>query len=337
MELRRNYRPDRSRAVLAAAMVLFGLRTATSQGVAVPVPVSVACSEWHETILAGVKAGRPAGADRSLSSPLARESDPACSGLILTNLAATAAISGRPRDAESFAERAIGLLEQSQVPNDRFLLRALQILAATRIEQGKIARARKVYERMLGVRTEEPADAALVHGIAGTLYQVVGKRREAEDEYLAAIRLWEAAGRGEMADAASVLTSLAILYVQERRLTHASQTLERALAIFQRAEGTVPMDRAKLLSVRAGVYFLQHDFYKAEQDAREAIAIADREPHVTAPYRADLLTAYARILRKSHRNREARSLETRAAALRHESGTGSVIDVSELGAAKTAR
>jgi len=333
----REFRPGRSRAVLVSAMLLFGLSTAASQGVVAYLPVGVACRELHEMVVAQVKTGSLAEAETTLSSALARGSDPGCAGLTLTNLAATIAMSGRLREAESIAEQAIGLLDKSHPSDDRVLLRALQILAATRIEQGKIARAREAYQRMHGVRIEGPEDAALVHGIAGTLFQIGGKRREAEDEYLAAIRSWEAAGRGEIADAASVLTALATLYVQERRLTDASQTLARVLLILQRSKDTVPADHVKLLSVRADLHFLQHHFQEAEQDAREAIAIADREPQLSASYRGILLTEYARILRKNRRSREARSIETRAAALRRESATTSVIDVSELAATKTAR
>jgi len=318
-------------------MLLFGLSTAASQGVVAYLPVGVACRELHEMVVAQVKTGSLAEAETTLSSALARGSDPGCAGLTLTNLAATIAMSGRLREAESVAEQAIGLLDKSHPSDDRVLLRALQILAATRIEQGKIARAREAYQRMHGVRIEGPEDAALVHGIAGTLFQIGGKRREAEDEYLAAIRSWEAAGRGEMADAASVLTALATLYVQERRLTDAGQTLDRVLVILQRSKDTVPADHVKLLSVRADLHFLQHHFQEAEQDAREAVALADREPQLSASYRAILLTDYARILRKNRRNREARSMETRAATFRRESATRSVIDLTELPATKTAR
>jgi len=288
-------------------------------------------------VVAQVKTGSLAEAETMLSSALARGSDPGCVGLTLTNLAATISMSGRLREAESIAEQAIGLLDKSRPSDDLALLRALQILAATRIEQGKIARAREAYQRMNGVPIEEPEDAALVHGIAGTLFQIGGKRREAEDEYLAAIRSWEAAGRGEMADAASVLTALATLYFQERRLTDAGQTLDRVLVILQRSKDTVPADHVKLLSVRADLHFLQHHFQEAEQDAREAVALADREPQLSASYRAILLTDYARILRKNRRNRDARSMETRAATFRRESATRSVIDLTELPATKTAR
>jgi hypothetical protein len=131
-------------------------------------------------------------------------------------------------------------------------------------------------------------------------------------------------------DAASVLSSLAALYVQEPRLADARPTLDRAQDILQRSEGTVPMDRLKLLAVRAAIHFLESDFQMAEQDARESLAIAEGEPQLSASYRAILLSDYARILRKNHRNQEAHSMETRASALRRDTGIASVIDVSEL-------
>jgi len=62
-----------------------------------------------------------------------------------------------------------------------------------------------------------------------------------------------------MADAASVLTALATLYVQERRLTDASQTLARVLVILQRSKDTVPVDHVKLQSVRSALHFLYWD------------------------------------------------------------------------------
>src|SRR5215470_4354839 len=80
----REVRPGRSRAVLVSATVLFGLSTAASQGVVAYVPVSVACRELHEMVVAQSKTGHLAEAQMTMSSALARGSDPGCAGLILT-------------------------------------------------------------------------------------------------------------------------------------------------------------------------------------------------------------------------------------------------------------
>jgi tetratricopeptide (TPR) repeat protein len=318
-------------------MILLGLRAGASQSSVEYVSVTVECRQLHETAMAQATAGRLREAEMTVSAAVARGFDPGCAGLVLKNIAATTSLSGQLREAENLAEHAIGLLQQSETPQDRVVLRAWQILAATRIEQGKIARAREAYQQMRKVRIEKPEDAALVHGLAGSLFQIDGERREAEAEYFAAIRSWEAAGRGDTADAASVLSSLATLYVQERRLTDALRTVDRVQVILQHSEDTVPMDRLKLLSVRAAIRFLESDFQMAEQDAREALAIAEGEPQLSASYWAILLTDYARILRKNHRNQEARSMETRVSALRRETGIASVVDISELSRGRSSK
>jgi tetratricopeptide (TPR) repeat protein len=300
------------------------------KGAVAYVSVSVACGELNQAAMAQTRAGRAREAEETLSSAVARGIDPGCAGLVLTNIAADLAVSGKIRDAETFAERAIGLLDKSETPNDRVVLRALQILASTRIEQGKVGRARAAYQRMRALRIEEPNDAALVHEIAGSLLQIGGNWREAEEEYLAAIRSWNAAGRGEMADVAPALGCLASLYVQERRFADARKALDRALDLAQRSGNIAPADRLKLLGERAAVRFLDHDFQGAEQDSREAIALADRTPELSEAYRAILLADYARILRKNRRSQEARSIETRAAALRRNTPALGIVDVSEL-------
>jgi tetratricopeptide (TPR) repeat protein len=300
------------------------------QGSVAYVSVTVACGELNETAMAQARAGHSREAEATLSSAVARGIDPGCAGLVLTNIAANLAVSGQVREAETVAGRAVASLDKSETRQDRVLLRALQILASTRIEQGKVGRARAAYQRMRELRIEEPNDAALAHEIGGSLLQIAGNWREAEAEYLAAIRSWDAAGRGEMADVAPALGCLASLYVQERRLGDARRTLDRALEMTQRSGNIAPADRLKLLGERATVRFLDHDFQEAEQDAREAIALADRTPELSEAYRAILLADYARILRKNRHNQEARSIETRAAALRRNTPALSIVDVTEL-------
>lgn len=171
----------------------------------------------------------------------------------------------------------------------------------------------------------------MVHGMSGVFLQDEGKYQEAETEYLAAAHGWEQAGRAQMSDTGSVLTSLASVYTFQRRFEDARRTLDRAAAIFAQAKDSVPMDRIKLLSVRAGLHARQGEWQKAELDLRDAVDEADRESQVIPAAREFLLTNYARVLRKNHRRREARAIEARAAALGFPSGArGAVVDVSEL-------
>ena len=320
-----------------ATLILVGLHTATAQGAFDRVEVTAGCRELHDSVMAQLQAGRLAEAESTISPALALGFDPDCVGVILTNIASVLAVSGQAEQAERFAEQAVRILEKSRTSEDRVLLPSLHILAATRIERGQIARAREAYRRLRAVRIEKPEDTALVRDLAGSLFQLEGKWQEAEVEYLAALRAWDAAGRSEMADNASVLTALATLYVQERRLTAAAQTLDQVRLVLQRSKDAVLADHIKLLNVQASVLFLQNDFAKAEQVFRGAVGLADREPQFSPAYQAILLTDFARVLRKNHRNREARRIEARVAALRRENPMGSVIDVTELAASKSAR
>ena len=166
--------------------------------------------------------------------------------------------------------------------------------------------------------------------MAGVFLQAAGRLQEAESEYLAAVRAWEQAGRGDSADAGAALNSLGSVYIEEHRFHDALRTLDRAMVNFTHAPDAVPMDRIKLLNVRATLRAQQGEWREAEQDLGDAVSIADGEPQLTPAARAFLLANYARALRKNHRGREARLMDARAGALRGGGASDAVVDVSEL-------
>jgi tetratricopeptide (TPR) repeat protein len=274
--------------------------------------------------------GRLNEAELVVSAALAAGGDHvqnSCAGLILSNVAVFMPVSA---DAERLAERAVLFLEKTYSPNDPELLRPLQALAASRLEQGKTAKAREAFKRIRAIRIQRPEDGALVHGIAAALLQAEGNLAEAETEYLVSLRAWEDAGRGEMADAAAVLNGLGVVYIHEQRLTEARQALDRALAIFSRAKDATPVDRIKALHCLGAVHARQGDWRKAEQDFHDALSIADQEPRVDPVALRSLLTNYAYVLRRNRHGREARSMEARAAAIHLDPAPSTTIDVSDL-------
>jgi tetratricopeptide (TPR) repeat protein len=185
------------------------------------------------------------------------------------------------------------------------------------------------------IRAERPEQRALVHGIAAILLHKEGRSTEAESEYLKALDALEKAGqRG--ADAASTLTSLGSLYINQGRLDEAARMLDRALEIFNTAPDTVPLDRIKLLYLRAALHAMQGEWQKAQEELRDAISIADQEKGLDPAYYSCLLANYAQVLRKNHRRREARPIEARAAALRGHRATEGLVDVTELSVKPTA-
>lgn len=318
--------------LLSLSLALTG-RHATAQGVSQHVPASAACMELNQTVLTQAAGGRLEKAETALSAALAGDAhspEHSCAGLILSNLAASMAVSGRLAEAERFSERSVTILSQSVPPDDPVLLCPLQILAAARFEQGKTGMAREAFKRMQSIRIERPADRALVHSMAAALLHADGRFPEAESENLAAIRALEQAGRGATADAGAVLNALGSLYIEEQRLDEARRMLDRAFTIFTNDEGAVPMDRIKLLNVRGVLHTRLGEWRQAEQDLSEAVSMADRESRVDPVALASLLADYAYVLRRNHRGREARAIEVRAAALRDKGTADSVVDVTEL-------
>jgi len=303
-----------------------------SQGVSTYVPVTTECIALNRTALAQVANGQIAAAEAALATSLASGADRtqrACGGLVLNNMAAVAAVHGWPAEAERLAERSARTLEESFPPNDPVLLRPLQILAAARVEQGKPAKARDAYKRMQAIQIRRPEDAALVRGIAGPLLQMEGRLAEAEAEYVAVLQSWSDAGRGETADAGATLNSLGSLYIEENRLDEARGALDRALVVFSHAIDAVPMDRIKLFHLRGVLHARQGKWREAEQDFCDALALADREPKFDSSPLRSLLSAYAIVLRKNHRGKDARSVEARLAALGRDP-TVDVVDVTNL-------
>jgi tetratricopeptide (TPR) repeat protein len=183
---------------------------------------------------------------------------------------------------------------------------------------------------MQSVRTERPEDRALVSGMSAALLLAAGKRREAEVEYFATLTAWREAGYGDTPFEGDSLLSLVSLYGEEQRFDEARQVLDRALAIFARSKDTVPMDRAKLLSIQAALHAQLGELREAEREFADALSIVGSEPHVDSTVIATVLTNYPQILRKTHRRREARSIEARASLLRRDHASNAVVDVTDL-------
>jgi tetratricopeptide (TPR) repeat protein len=293
-----------------------------------------ACAELNQKVVEQAAAGKWKEAEAALSTALARdasEPEAACAGVALTNLAAVMCRSGRFAEAEGIAERSVNILADIQ-GSEHPLLRSLQILSTARFEQGKLRMARKAFQRMQSIGAEHPEDRALVHGAAAFVFQREGRLVEAELEYRKVLAELDKAGRGNVADAGSVLNSLGSIYIQQGRLDDAARALDRALPIFAAATDSEPPDRIMLLNIRAALHTRQHEWQKAQQDLQDAISIADHETQLDPAYLGMLLGRYAQVLRKNHQGREARSVEARAASLPGRGATSALVDVTELSA-----
>jgi tetratricopeptide (TPR) repeat protein len=322
----------RFRSTLLYALTAFIGGSAQAQVTNGATPISAACTWRNDDALSRVAHGQSMEAENILSVALANGGrlDHVCAGLTMTNIAALLLVSGRLAEAEVMAERSVHTLEESFPPDDPALLRPLQILAAVQFERGKIARARETFKRMQSNRTRRPEDLALVNAMAASLLKAQGRWPEAESQYAAAIHAMKEAGRGDSADAGALLNGLGAIYIEEHRMDAARQTLNEALAVFERAPDADPWDRIKLLHTRGALCARQGEWREAEQDLANALSIADRESRVEPAALRSLLIDYAAVLRKNHRRQEARSIETRIAALGRALENREVVDVTDL-------
>jgi hypothetical protein len=279
-------------------------------------------------------------ADPSLSKPPVSNStvshfEEECAGLLFSARAAALAVSGRMADAELDAERSLAILEKRYPGDHPILFRVLHTLAIARFELGKTRTAWQAYRRLALVRSEGPQDRALVHATAAWLLHSQRKFPEAVAEYGNALRDMDEARLGSSADSAALRVSRARAFVDERQFDSAQQELDRATEILSTASGVVPMDRIVLQQARGRLHARRREWLEAEQDMRAAFELADREGAQSAVTESTLLE-YGVVLRKVHRNAEARTMVARAAGLRSQMRSA-VVDVAELSLSSTPR
>jgi tetratricopeptide (TPR) repeat protein len=296
------------------------------------VPGGAACLQRYRTVMAqAANRGFAEAATELLAAANGNDrTELSCTGLVLTDMASRAAVSGWLADAATLAERALRLLEHEYPPDDPVLLRPLHVLAASRFGNGETARAREAFQRMQLIRIERPEDRVLVHDVGAWLLENEGRYREAESEYAGALYELERAGLGNTMDAGAIFNALGSLFIKEHRLDDASRALDRAVAISTSATDAVPVDRMKTLHIRGVLHTRQREWAQAERDMRDALSIADGEPRPDPVALASLLIDYAQVLRRNHHSREARSIEVRAAGLHGSFATNAVVDVTEL-------
>jgi len=314
-----------------AAMAALTILTCGNAASQMPDPE---CTGSIQKAMGQVGLGHLAEAGENLSVALSKVDGRAgnpCAGLILYNLGTIASMSGRFGDAERLAVRSVAALETVYAVDDPALWRPLMLLAGARLEQGKKANARADLKRLRAIRPEREQDRALFHGTVASLLQQLGEPRDAEVEYLAALKAWEDSGRGETVETAAVLTSLATLLIEGRRLEEAARAVERAAAILSHAKDAVPMDRSKLLMVGGALHARRREWPDAEMNFRDALTLAEGQPGVDANYVLKLLTSFTEALNKNHHRKEARRVEARATALRVAGPAwDGAVDISDL-------
>jgi Tfp pilus assembly protein PilF len=170
----------------------------------------------------------------------------------------------------------------------------------------------------------------VVHRTAAMLLRNEGKLREARDEITSAIRAWEETGRTDSADYASLLIKLGALYIDQHKYPEARTALHQALLITEAAKDAVRIDLIHALHTRAVLHAREREWRQAEERFLQALKMIEQETRADPVLLRSLLSNYATLLRKTHRGREARSFEKRAAALPTFPTANALVDVAEL-------
>jgi len=287
--------------------------------------LSPECTQVNTSVRHKIEVGQLSAAQADLQTALRGGADERCQAIVNSNLAAIASLSGQRGEAEQYALRSLAILRRFWPPADTVHLRPLQILAGIWLDDGLIGKARGAWEKMKLVNIQSPAEAALVHGIGATILQAEGRFREAELEYNSAIHTQSGAG----AERAAMRLALAQLYLSMNRTADAGNELNQADTILSQAKDAVPLDWIKLRHVRALYSFRAGNPEAAETDLREALASARNQPLLSPLVIAGLLTDYAKILRKTHKSKQASAAEKQAFALKQGSRSDWVVDMGE--------
>src|SRR5215471_19609200 len=169
-----------------------------------PPDEQVACQQLRKTLFAHIAGGQLDQAE----SAAAAAPDRRCASLVLSDAAGAILLRGRTVESERLSRKSLGILQPLVAPDDPVLLRPLYSLAASRLNQNKIAQSREALRNLLLVRCERPVDRAMVHSMEAMLLEAEGKLRESESTLLVSLRDWQEAGLGEAAEAAVVLNAL---------------------------------------------------------------------------------------------------------------------------------
>lgn len=302
-----------------------------------PAALPAGCVEVDAKVRASFNSGNLARAEAALSEFLAGglgRSDTVCKGLAWHYLAVVASSAGRPAEAEGLEDRALRILYVGrEARDDPGLLQPLYILWSVRFQQGKYGRAREALHAWRSLSLAQPEDRALLSGAAAEQLFAEGRYGESEREFRNALREWDNSGHGVTPYNASLLNGPGLVCMAQGRHQDAEGALQRVFEMFSSSSETLPRDLMTLFASRGFLRAREERCGEAEEDLSAAIATAEREAVSDPALVKPLLVSHAYVLRKMHRNKQARSVENRAKSIGTPALAGNIVDITQLAAA----
>jgi tetratricopeptide (TPR) repeat protein len=240
--------------------------------------------------------------------------DKFCQGVTLSNLTSALERLGKLDLAEQTARRSVGLLEEALGPSAPILRAPLLLLVQLAIAKGQFGKASTLLARVESLAGPSHAELAVAKGLRATLSSELGNLAAAEAEYRQSISERGLAGQSETPEIAPELCNLAMLYLNDGRVTDALALLERSLRIAEKS----PLDAdtyIKTLLVLAVARAKNQESKAADVHFRRALDLVDSLP---PDFRREIgrrvYLQYASFLQDEGRKREAKMFAKEAHA-----------------------
>lgn len=229
----------------------------------------------------------------------------------LNNLAKVYYALGEYVKAEPLFRGALKVFEKTLGPDHPYVATNLSNLAGFYYTLGEYAKAEPLYLRALTIREkalgpDHPDIAASLNNLA-TLHYAQGHYTMAEPLYQRSLQILEKALGPDHPHVAANLNNLAELYQEQGQYAKAEPLYQRSLKIWEKALGPDHPHVAVSLNNLAVLYYNQKQYAKAEPLFQRSLKIWEKTLGPDHPDVANALEAYADLLNKMGRIKEAES------------------------------
>jgi tetratricopeptide (TPR) repeat protein len=301
-------------------------------------------TDWEQMIIAAQRLqfqGNFAGAERIFWRAI-REAEiikptPRLLPVMYNNLGSLCHEAARFADAETYFRKAIRLCMGAGDTCESIRVTAMLNLGTSYLELRQITKAKRIIreaEEEPGFERNVPERPGRLHKLAMLSYEL-GEYGKAAALCGRVIRMSEPASGAGDATLAVPMNLLSMSLVKLGQRGEALSVVSRMVALLGVQESLPPLYRARILSSGADLLLLLNRPSEAEAPAKLAVEIADQILEPQHPLLAAILSTHAHVLRRLHRNLEAKELEERArriaSAARDSSLSPHVVDIHELG------
>jgi tetratricopeptide (TPR) repeat protein len=242
---------------------------------------------------------------------------------------------GRIQESEHAYRKGLAGYERALPAEDGHIIRALANLVLFYLRTDQVGKIERLEARCRWLAATEPRTVqhAWLMNALGMLFCYRGHFEEAETALVEALSIEEHA-RGDAALRNDIRANLGAVYIETSRPAKAREVYLEVVRDEERRIGAAnPQLIPALASLAASCHFAGYDD-EARLVLERGIAIADATIASKHPKRVRLLSLYAHVLRALHRDKEAKTAEKQALAIKRElekdNPSGLIVDVSEL-------